>query len=624
MISSNNLLEIVSIEKIGPDYYLLYVGYRGQSHQISLILLEDPEFPFFYQTFEERFQIKRAKERHILEKLSEFASRLGSGEELELPFALGEKSEEVSPESLSLPLTQFEVIDSLAEATQLSKKAITRVFQVLSKEVFEDEDKSLVVPYFGRIEFIVLAESEVKNPENGETIKRKSRTERKFTPPGREENLGEFLRPERNSLLRKIYSASGLPTEETLFLFRELRKIIFSDKLPIDGVQFPGLGRFRVRKLSARVVRDPDTKEPVNKSSETKVSFHFFSPVVSKYFVLDKVVSSKACLSPIIQRAQRELGFEFSPDYIEFIESGYDLGEMPMDALRIDDPGSSLNIQKVREVATKSYGLPEDLLPIVEVNSDYYCLAESGEVRFWSHNGIADEKWKSISAWREAMYEEFFSGYKPELLADPVESFLGWLKENAPTLASTFSEPVKEEVISRAESRIGFALPESFKKLYLIHNGQSKTACSGPFYGLSFMSFGEVLEAWLEISALVFDGTAESMESGNFYTSHIPGVVRPLYFSDMWLPFAHDDSGNYLALDFSPGVLGSTGQVINCGPEEGKKFAIAENFDMFLSWLVGQWRLGNFIINQEEGSEFLSTLYPPCSSFLDSIKVLCR
>ena len=107
-----------------------------------------------------------------------------------------------------------------------------------------------------------------------------------------------------------------------------------------------------------------------------------------------------------IREAQEQLGFVFPSEYIQFIKSGYHLGDVPMEALELNSTESRLDIQTVRSEARKYYELPENLLPICEDNSDYYCLNEIGEVVFWSHNGSTNEKWPGTSDWCKAMIAE--------------------------------------------------------------------------------------------------------------------------------------------------------------------------------------------------------------------------
>ena len=107
-----------------------------------------------------------------------------------------------------------------------------------------------------------------------------------------------------------------------------------------------------------------------------------------------------------IAAAEEKLGFTFPAEYIAFIKSGYDLGNAALEALEIVEPPSYADIYETLLSARKFYDLPVELMPICEDNSDYYCINNSGEVVFWSHNGVTDEKWANVTEWREQMILE--------------------------------------------------------------------------------------------------------------------------------------------------------------------------------------------------------------------------
>ena len=54
--------------------------------------------------------------------------------------------------------------------------------------------------------------------------------------------------------------------------------------------------------------------------------------------------------------------------------------------------------------SARQWGVPADLIPICEDNSDFYCMNERGEVVFWSHDGWTDEKWPDLATWIEAVW----------------------------------------------------------------------------------------------------------------------------------------------------------------------------------------------------------------------------
>ncbi len=107
-----------------------------------------------------------------------------------------------------------------------------------------------------------------------------------------------------------------------------------------------------------------------------------------------------------ILQAQEKLGVVFPKEYIDFIKSGYDLGDAVVEALEITNPPSHADIYEAVKSARSFLGLPEDLLPICENNSDYYCLTKAGEVVYWSHNGPTDESWLNVKDWQNQMMAE--------------------------------------------------------------------------------------------------------------------------------------------------------------------------------------------------------------------------
>lgn len=47
----------------------------------------------------------------------------------------------------------------------------------------------------------------------------------------------------------------------------------------------------------------------------------------------------------------------------------------------------------------RDLGVPDELVPICEDNSDFYCMADTGEVVFWSHDGATGQRWPDLATW---------------------------------------------------------------------------------------------------------------------------------------------------------------------------------------------------------------------------------
>jgi hypothetical protein len=102
-----------------------------------------------------------------------------------------------------------------------------------------------------------------------------------------------------------------------------------------------------------------------------------------------------------IKAAEQRLGVRFHFDYHAFLRGGSDVGDSILEPAVILPGASHLDIFEIADAAWRLMGLPRDLLPFVENNSDYFCLTPTGEVVYWSHNGATNERWPNIATWRQ-------------------------------------------------------------------------------------------------------------------------------------------------------------------------------------------------------------------------------
>jgi hypothetical protein len=100
-----------------------------------------------------------------------------------------------------------------------------------------------------------------------------------------------------------------------------------------------------------------------------------------------------------VNAAEEQLAIKFPADYRRYLLEASDVVYGALEpAIVIPDAGH-LNLIEMAETAWDEMEVPRSLLPFCEDNGDYYCLNESGEVEFWSHDGATDEKWKDLATW---------------------------------------------------------------------------------------------------------------------------------------------------------------------------------------------------------------------------------
>lgn len=102
-----------------------------------------------------------------------------------------------------------------------------------------------------------------------------------------------------------------------------------------------------------------------------------------------------------IASAESKLGISFHDDYRSFLKSGSDVANATFEPAVILPCSGHLDIFDIAETAWNVMGLPRDLLPFIEDNGDYFCIAKTGEIIYWSHNGSTKEEWPNLSAWHK-------------------------------------------------------------------------------------------------------------------------------------------------------------------------------------------------------------------------------
>ncbi len=104
-----------------------------------------------------------------------------------------------------------------------------------------------------------------------------------------------------------------------------------------------------------------------------------------------------------VEAAESELGLRFPSDYVRYLLTASDVVFGSIEPATVANPQFHTHLTKV-VVSARAYGVPYELLPFCEDNADFYCLAPSGMVEFWSHNGPANESWPNLAAWIEQVW----------------------------------------------------------------------------------------------------------------------------------------------------------------------------------------------------------------------------
>lgn len=178
------------------------------------------------------------------------------------------------------------------------------------------------------------------------------------------------------------------------------------------------------------------------------------------------------------------------------------------------------------------------------------------------------------------------------------QAWLGFLSSLGFAAEAHLEPPASETAIVRAETDIGFRLPDDLRALYLRADGQNRSyeidnpapgMIVTPFFG--GYEFVPLAKAMAEYCAWegVLDEWPSDQDAHAFITLRAgdPPVARE-YWRRGWFPFAVDGGGNAYAVDLSPPPGGTYGQVILIGSDEDERRVLAPSLTVFLAKAAAQ------------------------------------
>lgn len=134
-----------------------------------------------------------------------------------------------------------------------------------------------------------------------------------------------------------------------------------------------------------------------------------------------------------------------------------------------------------------------------------------------------------------------------------------WFNENEPEVLDTFNPGATDEELANLEKIVGFELPKDFIESYKIHNGQNtglvfNSAIIDPeSEGLS--SINKIIETYELYKSMAEYATKVAKDD-------VDKGIKPIYWSEKWLPIMEDGMGNSYFIDLDPSENGIIGQII--------------------------------------------------------------
>lgn len=106
-----------------------------------------------------------------------------------------------------------------------------------------------------------------------------------------------------------------------------------------------------------------------------------------------------------VAAVERDLGVTLHPDLRRYLLEASDVTFGIYEPATITAPGAHTDLAAIIADA-RTWGVPTELLPFCQANSNFYCLAEGGSVAYWAHDGGLQkrETWPSLAAWIESVW----------------------------------------------------------------------------------------------------------------------------------------------------------------------------------------------------------------------------
>jgi cell wall assembly regulator SMI1 len=180
-----------------------------------------------------------------------------------------------------------------------------------------------------------------------------------------------------------------------------------------------------------------------------------------------------------------------------------------------------------------------------------------------------------------------------------------WLTTNLPEVIADLNPPASDDAIAHAETILGLTLPDGFKALYRLHDGQRQDS-RGVFFGQWFMSLEQMLMRYEVWKGIVIHDPVSALGADLPFSSMPEGAIQLRYADTAWIPFTEDGLSGHFGLDFNPGERGHAGQVIMFGRYVQNKLVVAPDLPCFLGWVADELERGKGRIYEADGLKLFS------------------
>ncbi|WP_314044165.1 SMI1/KNR4 family protein [Kingella denitrificans] len=171
----------------------------------------------------------------------------------------------------------------------------------------------------------------------------------------------------------------------------------------------------------------------------------------------------------------------------------------------------------------------------------------------------------------------------------------------------TLNAGAAEADFDRLEAVLGYALPEEFKELYRVADGESGTA--GVLADEEWLSIERIIEEYGVWKTLLDDGMFADDDGTSYDCEPEDAAIKgDLWWNPKWIPLTADGSGNNKMIDMDPTEHGTAGQIIQMWHDDPARSKEADSLRGFLTQYAQDLEDGKYVLDTEYGLVLQSDL----------------
>ncbi len=152
-----------------------------------------------------------------------------------------------------------------------------------------------------------------------------------------------------------------------------------------------------------------------------------------------------------------------------------------------------------------------------------------------------------------------------------------------------------EADFAELEQTLGYALPEEFKELYRVANGE--TDIDGVFAGEEWLSIERIIDEYN-----VWNQLYQEDDGSDFGCDPEDAGIKPdFWWNPKWISLTADGSGNSKMIDLDPSEQGTAGQIIQMWHDDAAREKVADSLREFLQNYVRDLEAGLYVLDAEYG-----------------------